>query len=84
MRKIKLTPSEKKIEASLLKGEYAPVDKREYLRIAQAVAERRKDAVLNLRMNSQDLQHIKEKAKKLGIKYQTFISEILRQIAQSS
>lgn len=81
MRKIKLTRQEKAIEDSLLKGEYIDVKEEEFNEIAQAIADRRKDAVLNIRVNSQDLKTIKQKAHRLGIKYQTFISELLHKIA---
>jgi predicted DNA binding CopG/RHH family protein len=37
--------------------------------IAQTIVNRKKDAVLNVRVNSRDLQGIKEKAQKLGVKY---------------
>ena len=77
MRRTKLTRQEKAIESALLKGEYANVDKAEFQRIAQAIQARRKDSVLNIRVNSQDLRNIKEKARKLGVKYQSFISEVL-------
>jgi predicted DNA binding CopG/RHH family protein len=83
MRKISLTRQEKNIEESLLKGEYIKMGKEEYVEIAQALAERRKDAVLNIRVNSQDLKQIKQKARNLGIKYQTFISEILHKVART-
>ncbi len=81
-RRIKLNRQEKQIEGALLKGEYVDVDRATFHDIAQAVAARRKDAVLNLRVNSQDLESLKQKAQKLGIKYQTFISEILHRVAQ--
>ena len=81
MRQVKLSQGEREIEAALLKGEYRDVDEAEFEAIAQAVAHRRKDAVLNVRVNSQDLQTIKAKAKRHGIKYQTFISELLHRIA---
>jgi len=83
MRKIKLTRQEKAIEASLMKGEYISVGKEEFFAIAEAVALRKKDAVLNIRVNSGDLTNIKHKAERLGIKYQTFISEIIHKIAQA-
>ena len=82
MRKIKLTRDEKGIEDALVRGEYKSVSKEEFDRIAHAVAIRRKDAVLNIRVNKYDLQNIKQKANKLGIKYQTLISEFLHQLAQ--
>lgn len=84
MRKIKLNRREKAIEDSLLKGEYASIGKDEFAAIAESVAARKKDAVLNVRVNSHDLASIKRRAQKLGIKYQTFISEIIHRIAQSN
>ena len=83
MKRIKLTKNEKVIESALLKGEYANVAKHEFEKIAEAVQLRRKDAVLNIRVNSQDLELLKRKAKKLGVKYQTFISELLHRIARN-
>jgi predicted DNA binding CopG/RHH family protein len=83
MRTIKLTRQEKAVEDALLKGEYKNVGKEEFGEIAQALSARRKDAVLNIRINSQDLTSIKQKAHKLGLKYQTFISEILHRVARA-
>ena len=79
MKKGKLTREEKAIEESL--SEYVPVSRREFTEIAQAIAARRKDAVLNIRLSRHDLEHLKEKAKKLGVRYQTFLSEILHRVA---
>lgn len=84
MRKIHLTRQEKAIESSLLVGEYVNVGKDEFEMIAQAIANRKKDAVLNIRVNSQDLKNIRQKAKRLGIRYQTFISELLHRIARAN
>ncbi|MEI8188635.1 MAG: CopG family antitoxin [candidate division NC10 bacterium] len=81
MKKIKLSRSEKAIEAALVRGEYRPVKKAEFDRIAEAIARRKKDAVLNIRVNSQDLESIKQKAKQMGIPYQTFVSELIHQYA---
>ena len=80
MRKIKLTKQERWIEDHA--EEFVPVGREEYNKIVEALERRKKDAVLNIRVNSYDLEHIKEKAQKLGIKYQTFISEILHKLAQ--
>jgi predicted DNA binding CopG/RHH family protein len=79
MRKIKLTKEEQWIEDHA--EEFVPVGKDEYKEIAQALERRKKDAVLNIRVNSYDLEHLRRKAQKLGIKYQTFISEILHKVA---
>lgn len=81
MRRIKLTKAEQAIEDSL--HEYVSVSKEEFLEISKALARKRKDAVLNIRINKYDLAHIKQKAAKLGIKYQTFISEILHKVAET-
>ena len=78
---MRLTREERTIEDVLLKGEYRNVGKQEFEAIAEAIAHRRKDAVLNIRVNSQDLRAIKQRAKRLGIKYQTFISELLHNVA---
>ena len=58
-----------------------PAPANEVKLVADAIAARRKDAVLNIRINSQDLNHLKQKAKSLGVPYQTFISEILHRYA---
>lgn len=81
MRKIKLTRQEKWMEDHL--EEFVPVSIREFDEIRKAIEARRKDAVLNIRMNRFDLEKLKEKAGKLGIKYQTYISEILHKVAQA-
>ena len=81
MRSRKLTRQEKAIEDALMRGEYVDVGKEEFQRIAKILAARKKDTILHIRVNSQDLNNIKAKAHKLGIKYQTFISEILHRIA---
>ena len=81
MNRIKLTRYEKQIEKEI--DQYVPVGKEEHDRIAAALAARRKNAVLNIRINQGDLDHLKQKAKRLGVKYQTFISELLHKIAHS-
>jgi len=81
MKKIKLTSGEKRIEKDLLEGVYKPVSDSDFRAISESIARRKKDAVLNIRVNSRDLEFIKQKARKLGIKYQTFISEIIHKVA---
>lgn len=83
MRRFRLTRQEREIEESLLKGEYADVSGKDFEIVAQAIANRKKDAVLNIRVNSRDLENIKHRARKLGIRYQTFISEILHRVARA-
>jgi predicted DNA binding CopG/RHH family protein len=81
MRKIKLTKEEQWYEDHA--EEFVPVDRKEFELIKQAIERKKKDAVLNIRVNSWDLAQIKQKAQKLGIKYQTLISEILHKVAQN-
>ena len=83
MKRIKLTKQEKAVENALVKGEYIDVSKKEIESVYKAISCRRKDAVLNIRINSKDLQNLKRKAKKLGIRYQTFISEVLHKLAEA-
>jgi predicted DNA binding CopG/RHH family protein len=82
VRKVKLTKEELAIENNI--EQFVKVDKQEYEQIVQAVAARRKDAVLNVRVNSQDLASIKQRAQRLGIRYQTLISEVIHRIAQAN
>ena len=81
MRKVKLTKEEQWYEDHA--EEFVPVSKEKFEAIAKAIEARKKDAVLNIRVNSCDLEYFKQKARKLGIKYQTFISEILHKIARA-
>ncbi len=81
MRQAKLTNAERGIERALLQGEYTDVTKSSFEEIAQAIARRRKDAMISIRVNSQDLRQIKSKAKRLGVRYQTLISEVLHRVA---
>ena len=83
MKRTKLTKKERQIEDALVRGEYMNVSKVEFNHIAQAIGARKKDAVLNLRVNSKDLENLKRKAQKLGVRYQTFISEILHRVAEN-
>ncbi|HOI41498.1 MAG TPA: hypothetical protein PK523_01005 [Elusimicrobiales bacterium] len=54
-----------------MRGEYARAGAAEERAVARAIAERRKDAVLHIRINSGDLERLKR------IPYQTFVSELL-------
>ena len=80
-KRINLSRSEKAIERAVLRGEYRRASQAEFNRIAEAIAGRKKDAVLNIRVNSRDLKSIKQKAKRMGIPYQTFVSELIHQYA---
>lgn len=81
MKKQALSRSEKAVENSLLRGEYRPAKPADLAAIAEAIARRKKNAVLNIRVNREDLESIKRKAKHLGIPYQTLVSELLHHYA---
>ena len=83
MRKIKLTKLEQTFEDAIERGDFVYGSKEETERIAKMLEARKKDAVLNIRINSFDLKVLKQKAAKLGVKYQTFIAEILHKVAQA-
>jgi predicted DNA binding CopG/RHH family protein len=78
---MKLNKEERAIERAAARGEYISVSKTEFEAIARAIAQRRKEVVLNIRMNRQDLENLRKKAKQLHVPYQSFISEILHRYA---
>lgn len=82
MKKLRLTKEEKEIENALLSGDFKPVKGKELEKIENALKARRKDTTMTIRVNSEDIVKIKNKAKKLGVKYQSYISEIIHQVAQ--
>ena len=81
MEKIRLSKEEKAIEDALVRGEYVKVKPSLLKEISESLAARKKDVTMTIRVNSKDIQKIKKKADALGIKYQTFISEVIHQIA---
>jgi len=80
-KKIKLTKEEQWIEDHA--EEFKPVSRQEFEAVKQALEARKKDAILHIRINAGDLNALKHKAKKIGIKYQTFVAEILKRAAHS-
>ena len=81
MKKIKLTKEEQWFEDHA--EEFIPASREQFERIKQAIERRKKDAVLNIRVNSYDLKALKEKARKMGVKYQSYISEILHKVVEA-
>ncbi len=82
MKRIKLTKEEKSIEESLMNGEFVTIKGKQLEIIEKSLKSRKKDVTMTIRVNSEDIDKIKKKAKKLGVKYQTYISEVLHQVAQ--
>ena len=81
MKKFKLSKYEQSIEDEIEK--YVPVPRHEFEAMKKMLEARKKDAVLNIRINQGDLNSLKDKAKRLGVKYQSFIAEILHNVAMS-
>ncbi|MDD5432660.1 MAG: CopG family antitoxin [Candidatus Omnitrophica bacterium] len=81
MKRIKLTKEEQWYEDHA--EEFVPITGHERDAIIAMLERKKKDAVLNIRINKYDLNNLKEKARKAGIKYQTLISEILHRVAQA-
>ena len=82
-KRLKLNKYERSISEAIERGEYVEGSKEEAEKIRAAVEEYRKNAILHIRISEAVLRKLKEKAKKVGVKYQTFIAEALRRVAQS-
>ncbi len=80
-KKFKLTKEEQWIEDHL--EEFVSVTGPRYDAIVAALERKKKEMVLNMRVNGDDIKAIKQKAQKAGIKYQTLISEILHRFAKA-
>jgi predicted DNA binding CopG/RHH family protein len=81
--KVKLTKEEQEIEDDLAAGKYVPSSPEFCQKIKEAIDQWKKDSVLNMRVNAEDMMLIKAKAEKLGVKYQTFIAAHLHRLARS-
>ena len=81
VKRIKLTKEEQWIEDHA--EEFVPITGPEYDFIVASLERKKKEMVLNMRINRDDLEAIKQKARKAGIKYQTLISEILHRVAKA-
>ena len=84
MEKIKLTREEREMMAGIERDEFVPVTGKELRDVADAIAARKKDATLTIRVNSQDIGRIKKMAVKKGIPYQTYISEVIHRVAEAA
>jgi predicted DNA binding CopG/RHH family protein len=81
--KVKLTKEEQEVDDDLVAGKYVPASPEFTQKIKEAIDQYNKSSVLNMRVNPDDIMRIKEKAKRLGVKYQTFIAAILHRVARS-
>ncbi len=81
----KLSADEKRMEAEIENGDWTPVADKEINRLrsemVEAAQNRSKDARVNLRLNPEDVEKIREKAEREGIPYQTLIGSVLHKYA---
>ncbi|MBI4826191.1 MAG: hypothetical protein HY807_07180 [Nitrospirae bacterium] len=82
MNRIKLSKEEKEIENALIRGAYTPINGKELEKIEKVLKARKKNITMTIRVNSEDIEKIKIKAKKVGVKYQSYISEVIHQVAE--
>ncbi len=84
-KKFKLTKEEKEIEKSLDRGDWEEASdelKQEIAQSAQhSVANRKREARVNIRLNQGDVDIIRHKADEEGLGYQTLMSSILHKYA---
>ena len=81
MRKLKLDAEERRIMSAIERDEFVPVTGKALRQVAEAVAARKKDATLTIRVNSKDIRRIKKLAGLKGIPYQSYLSEVIHRVA---
>lgn len=75
MANINLDEYEKNIEDNILM--FKKASKNKVAKVEQIIEKAREKKNISLRVNSQDLNHLKLKAEKEGVPYQTLISSII-------
>lgn len=84
MKKYYLDQDEKAIMEAVERDEFVPVTGAELKRVADAIAARKKDMTLTIRVNRKDINRIKKMAQKRKIPYQSYLSEVIHRIAQTA
>ena len=84
MKKKYLDAEEKEIVEAIENDEFIPVTGGELKRVADAIAARKKDMTLTIRVNRNDINRIKKMADKRKIPYQSYLSEVIHRIAQTA
>ena len=76
---MRLTKDEKKLLQSVEQGEWKTTTKKDDLRRYQEAARHtlKKDARLNIRISSHDLEVLRKEAVTEGLPYQTFVASLL-------
>ena len=82
MKKLVLNREEQEIEKNAHK--YVPVSKTRKKQIEKMLKESKKSRSISLRINEKDLEHLKEKAAKNGLPYQTMINVIIHKFVNDS
>lgn len=83
MKKIKLNEEEREISAAIERDEFVSITGKQLDEVANAIAARKKDISLTIRVNSRDINRIKKMAQKKDIAYQTYIAEVIHKVAES-
>ena len=83
MKKVKLNADEKEIVEAIERDEFVPVTGKQLEDVANAIAARKKDTSLTIRVNSRDINRIKKMAQRKGIAYQSYISEVIHKVAEA-
>jgi predicted DNA binding CopG/RHH family protein len=81
MRRTKLDKEEKEIMKAIEQNEFLPVRGKELRAVADAVAARKRDMTLTIRVNRKDINLIKKMAQAKGIPYQSYLSEVIHRVA---
>ena len=84
MKKQNLDAEEKEIMDAIERDEFVSVTGVELKRVADAIAARKKDMTLTIRVNRNDINRIKKMAQKRKIPYQSYIAEVIHRIAQTT
>ena len=82
MKKIKLNAEEMEIAEAIERDEFIPVTGKQLEDVVNAIAARKKDISLTIRVNSRDINRIKKMAQRKGIAYQSYISEVIHKVAE--
>lgn len=81
----KLSAEERRLEAEIESGEWTSASRSELRRLrakmVDAARAQSKEARVNLRLNHDDVEKIRQKAKQEGIPYQTLIGSVLHKYA---
>ena len=83
MKKLKLDTEEKEIMAAVERDEFVPVTGQKLREFAEAIAARKKDRTLTIRVNSNDIRRIQKLAGSKGIPYQSYLSEVIHRVAMA-